>query len=524
MQAGRWVRGVDRPQAGYGWLALLAVVCFYMGSPAMSGTGDPDFWWHLMYADWMQRFGAIPTTDFISWSFDGQPYLLTQWLGQYLIGGAHRLGGTTGTSLLTLTCVVVMVLALWRACRPILGDGNLAMALVLATTTVFWSTYARPQMFSFVAFACLIWVTEATTKISSRGRLVAIAALMAAWVNLHGSYVVGLVYLGLLLAGHGASAALTGKSLTQAVRAPLQMLLAGFGATLVNPNGWKAWQYVIDIAGLQTTTSGLIMEWAPTSFGTGPGSSYILLLIAVALALGLSRNKPSVGDLVVFVGMGLFGLLAGRQTFYATVALVPLLARAANGSKLVDLFRAQGGRLCLALPWAALVVLAALGTGQALNTVRQKGVENWQERVFPVGAVEFVKREGMQGRLFNEVTAGGYVAYQTGLKVVIDGRLDLYGDEHFFRWFYARMGAPGWKEYLDAMRPDLFILQRQSAISQLLVAGGQHAVVYADERYLVMVPRTVNWEHLIARTEVKALPEWRIFNGKGQVQVSPFGY
>lgn len=464
------VQIINRPQMSI-WLATLAsVALIYLASPAMDGSGDPDYYWHMLYARWILEHGAIPKADFISWPFSGQTYLLTQWLGQVLIGLADKAGGGQGRALLTLAAVMSTVCMSWAIAKQRCADTTTAFLIAMAASATFWSTYARPQMFSFVAMTMLIWVVEESRKgrWSAKG-LAAVAATMALWVNLHGSYVVGLVYIA-LLGGSEVTEALFDMQKKASVRDVLMrwsgVFIVALLGTLANPNGWLAWAYVVEIAGLQSTTTGIIMEWAPTSFGTGVGSSYILLLLATVMAMAISKVRPSTSDLVVVAGMGIFGLMASRQAFYSTLALIPIVAYYGSRTPVGELL---ASKLKPTIPlWlgAGSVVLCAV-IGQYSNSVREKGLENWKKRIFPVSAAQFINEHKLRGRLFNEVTSGGYLAYETGLPVYVDGRMDLYKDKHFFEWFYARMGAPTWKAKVKETEADLFVLQNQSALTQL---------------------------------------------------------
>lgn len=505
---------------------LVCVSLIYLASPAMDGSGDPDFWWHMLYARWMMDNGSIPTKDFISWAFEGQPYLLTQWLGQLLIGMAHYTFGSPGTALLTLACINGVVLISWLSSRDHISNGVVSFAVAGIATTTFWSTYARPQMFSFLCMAVLVLIANRALSRGWTWKPAALsAAIMVLWVNLHGSYVVGLIYLFVLVMAKAVEALFKpggAKDLMPSIKPWLMVFgLCALG-TLLNPHGWQAWMYVVEIAGLQTTTSGVIMEWAPTSFGTGVGSTYILLLLATVLAMALSSKKPTTVELVTLTAMGVFGLLASRQSFYATIVLVPILARAAAGTSLGELAsRTAPAKVPHALVLVAFVACGAIG--QYANAIREKGLDSWQRRIFPVDAMAFIKKEGIKGRIFNEVTAGGWIAYNSGEKIFIDGRLDLYKDPAFFEWFFTRNGTPGWSERLERMGGEVFILQNQSALTQLLVQGGKHAVVHSDGSYAVLLPKTAAYEKVIERNAAK-ISEFKIFDSKGNLVASPMGW
>lgn len=517
---------INKPQIKI-WLAVLASVAMvYAASPAMDGSGDPDYYWHLLYANWILEHGSVPTKDFISWPFAGQTYLLTQWLGQVLIGLADRAGGSEGRALLTLAAVLATVSLAWATATQRCSESKTSFLIAMAGTSTFWSTYARPQMFSFAAMTAVIWLVESgRTRGWNWKRVLGLAVVMALWVNLHGSYVVGLVYIALQGMADATEQLFSLKKARELKATMLKwtgIFTAAMAATLINPNSWQAWAYVVEIAGLQSTTTGIIMEWAPTSFGTGVGSNYILLLLATVLAMAISKVRPATRDLVIVAGMGIFGLMASRQAFYSTLVLIPMLAYYGSRTSIGELISEKlSPTIPLWIGLASIVICACVG--QYSNGIRAAGLENWKKRIFPVSAAKFINDKKLNGRVFNEVTSGGYLAYETGLPVYVDGRMDLYKDKHFFEWFYARMGAPNWRNKLREVNADIFVLQNQSALTQLLMQSGEFAMVHADRTYAVIVPKNSKFESLITESKVDQ-PEFRIFDEEGRLLVTPMGY
>jgi hypothetical protein len=66
--------------------------------------------------------------------------------------------------------------------------------------------------------------------------------------------------------------------------------------------------------------------------------------------------------------------------------------------------------------------------------------------------------------------------------------MDLYKDQHFFEWYLASRGAPGWEKVLEKHRPSALLLRLDMAIRQAALASGSWKQVYEDDRYSVLVP------------------------------------
>lgn len=508
-----------------GLVLLAAVAGLNLLSPLLDGRQDPDFWWHLSYGKKMLELGRLPTSDFLSWTFDGTPYLLTQWLGQLLITLTYQAGGPAGTSLLTLSVIAATVATSWRTAAVHLRHPAFAVGVALFATQALWSLLARPQMFGFLCMALVVLIVERSRRVGwTLGTVASIGGVFLFWVNVHGSFAVGIAYLALVMSAD-ALQRLASSSIRQVLRdtwRPSAALAIALTATLVNPNGWHAWAYVIEIAGYQTTTSGVISEWVPTSLGRPSGATYIAVLLLTMIVFMARRERLQIAEGVELLAIAFFGLLAGRQSYFAAIALVPQLARAASTTAFCEQF---AHRLPSFVRWhlalAVIAVCAGLGVLQA--RFQAPAVQKSYERFFPVAAADFLSANGLDGKLFNEATVGGWIGFNTGRKVFIDGRLDLFKDEAFFDWFYTRQGAPHWLERLKAWDPDIFILQNQSALRQLLLERAEYALVHEDQSHSVILKRAEPYETAIRKFE-RSPGAFKIFGKEGKLEASLMGW
>jgi len=505
-------------------VGLMCLAAAHLGSPLLDGRGDPDLWWHLLYGARILADGAIPAVDWLSWSREGAPYVVTQWLGQTVLAAVHAATGPAGLSLLTWLAALAIVLLAWASTWPgsSPGDRALALAASIAVLAPVWDLYARPQVLGFVCMALLVLLASQALHKGrwSAAGLALVGVTMALWVNAHGSYVVGLAYLGLVVAGFLTERWLLGKE-----RPHASWLLApaiATAATLLNPYGVGAWAYPLEIGALQSTRLGVISEWVPTSMGSAVGAAFLAAVLATATAM--MQARPQATHLVIFLGMSIFGLMASRHTYFSLVAFVPLLAGALRQGPVCALL---GPALSRRVPgWLSGALLVASLAGAAwLNERRQAGLESWTRKIFPVAALDFAREHGVSGRVMNEISAGGWLAYHWPQeKVAIDGRLDLYGDGWFFAWLFARNGGPGWREFIDASGASVFVLQTPSALAQLLAADqAAFAVLYSDRYYSVLVRRSAQHAELISRHQTRLYPV-AIFGPKGEVALQPMGF
>ncbi|MER3515227.1 MAG: hypothetical protein C4310_13255, partial [Chloroflexota bacterium] len=282
---------------------------------------DTDTWWHLRSGQYIVETRSIPRTDPFSFTQAGAPWIDQSWLAQVLLYGVSRWTGVPGLAILVAILVVLAFAFVYRQCE---GDRFLrAFTLILAATvsSVIWA--ARPQMLSFVLMAVVSYVlyrykrSGLTSPPSLAGKgaeglgLLWLLPIFLLWVNLHAGYAAGFILIGCYLIGEVANRLLEQRDVPALSWRDIGRL-AGVAALSVlviplNPNGAQMLLYpfkTVNIGVLQD----FIQEWASPNFHELFQQPFIWLLLAVIVALGLSRRAADITDLLlvsVFAYMGL---------------------------------------------------------------------------------------------------------------------------------------------------------------------------------------------------------------------------
>ena len=155
---------------------------------------------------------------------------------------AWELGGGAGLIALKMIVIGSTTAIAWQLLRragvPLVGRDVLLLVLVFAI----WPRTAvvRPQLFSVLLFAALMWSIQSSDRGKGR-RLFFVPLIFMAWINLHGGWIVGFGMFG----GWLALTLLSGKP-----PLPVPMLL-GIAASctavlLVNPHGWQMLRFVAE--------------------------------------------------------------------------------------------------------------------------------------------------------------------------------------------------------------------------------------------------------------------------------------
>ncbi|MGH7328235.1 MAG: hypothetical protein ACREJX_07780, partial [Polyangiaceae bacterium] len=265
--------------------------------------------------------------------------------------------------------------------------------------------------------------------------------MMLFWVNLHGSFVLGLLVPGAALAGHLAQRVIYKTAPEVPLTKICGCLALTLLATFVNPRGPAIYPYVRRMMTARAMVE-LNFESAPTTPFFFTGAMFFVVSIALAVLLLRGRKgptSPTWSELSVIAFVFVQGCMVRRAIlwfgFVATPLLVMLVAerirsrmprKDAPGSPVP--LAAMGLLVVLASPW----IKPRMPLGASARIL---------EDITPVAAVEKLNEERPRpARIFNGVQFGSYLQFAAPeQKVFIDTRMDFYPYELFQD--YIRLSA-----------------------------------------------------------------------------------
>ncbi len=266
--------------------------------------------------------GAIPVMDTWTYTIQGQPWTDQQWGAQVLLALVYRAVGWSGLAIMRAALVALafgLLLLVVRRRNPALASRWQALLVLAAFVVASPALALRPQLFAIVLFAATLLI------LADRGahprRIWLIPILAVAWANLHGSFPLVLVVLGIAVLGD-----LLDK---REWRISLAVTVVSGLATLVNPLGLDVWGYVVRLA-TNPTIGSRVSEWRPPGLTDAPGILFWLSVVVAALAVALvwrqrrSFPLPALLTLVAFAGLG---AITGRGLAWWPFAAVFVLAR-----------------------------------------------------------------------------------------------------------------------------------------------------------------------------------------------------
>ncbi len=482
---------------------LLVVVFILIFAMAARTPLDTDMWWHLSAGDEMLRTGRILLTDVFSFTRAGANWTNPYWLSQAGMAILYRWQGALALSgAVALLAVLSMILVSLQCQAPaLLKAAGLLLGSIVAS--VVWSP--RPQIVSLVLMA-LVGYLLYLYKWRGRDVLWALPLTFILWSNNHGGYPLGLILIGLMLAGEilnhlmkiPSPAVLPGRKM---IRLALWGAACGI-AVLVNPNGPRMWWLPFQTVEMQVLQQ-FIPEWASPDFHSLIQQSLLWLLLACFAAVALSGRVVDGSDLLILLAFAGMALLARRNYGPFALVAVPVFTRygafAFNAwlerSPWLERFitrsrspgpvsaRAAATKKAVNLALAGFLWLFALGKLYAVS--HPVLVEHYIAGGYPAQAVDWLKQNRGEERVFNEYNWGGYLQWGLrGFPLFVDGRTDLFNDEIVGQWITVVQAGEGWQVILDRYQVDLVMLQPDRPVLTVLPQAGWQ-MLYRDPQVVI---------------------------------------
>jgi hypothetical protein len=468
---------------------LVLLISLSAGAVSTRLLNDGYTGWHIRNGELIQASRAIPRTDPFSSTMGGQRWFAWEWLYDAALGLVHNLSGLNGVVFVTalaIAAVFFWVLIFLRSQGTDVAVGVVFLVPAILASSVHF--LARPHVVGWLL--AVIWLALLERAGDRRGLLL-LPLLMVLWVNVHGSFVLGLAMLGIytLSAAYWYYGAQGDRSSARRRFRDLgAALLACAAASLVNPYGYKLHVHVY-----RYLTNRFLMdhvqEFQSPDLHSAAGKSFLLLLIlsAFAMAAGLRRAKLEHVLLAVFsAGVGLYAwrgmpvaslwlamVAAPRMSEYLRKrwGTASPASRGGRAHAFSGRMTAVDGGLTAHL-WPALAVViglwACLHGGQvAGRPILHAGFDPAR---FPVAAVQVLADRHVEASVLSTDAWGGYLIYRLypQLKVMVDDRHDLYGESFMRDYTVLFRAAPGWDAILDRWNAGWVLLPPDSGLAAVL--------------------------------------------------------
>jgi hypothetical protein len=487
----------DHGRAGDGMLisALALLLTFVIGLFAWyAHPFTADFPWLWRTGAVILNQGALPTADLFSWTHQGEPWLLYQWLFEVLIAAVVAIIGFKGLFALyqsiaiglyvvaPLTFAVPRRVGMMQVLPPaifalVLAPYNLSLRPMLASSALLLVQYVLLHRWRAGQIAW--WVT-----------LLSAALLYALWANLHLGVAIGLGSLMLFAVGDWlerrsfyqftpADQAVEG--LAKPLRGYAVLIATAIAASLLNPYGFGIYEYLWTLSAGEAM-NGHIEELQSPDFHQHLPQFWLLFVtwtFGLIATTGV-RRAISATDLLHLVVTALATFFAARFVVWSLLILALVLPRIlhhrailAGAADIRPDLRSILGRLAAV---SAVLLPAALWAGPWAPALDPTCV------VLKPGMAALSANRRSDDRLLNSPNLGSCLIFeQTSPAVFIDTRFDMYGDRFVADTAQLFTLKPGWRADLAKRGITLVALERGLPLIEALLADDRYQVLFADQ-------------------------------------------
>ncbi|MDP9300034.1 MAG: hypothetical protein M3P43_03940 [Actinomycetota bacterium] len=426
---------------------------------------------------------SLPGVDTYSFTAAGRPWLDQQWGSQVLLALFFRAGGWAGLVLLRAALVGGIFWLVYASCRAVGASRRRSAGLTIAAFAIASpGLNLRPQLFAMLLFALTGWLVA--RRHAQPRWVLAVPVIVVLWANIHGSFFLGPLLLGLAWLADRKVAPAT-------ARRSILLALVSLPATLIGPYGYRVWTYVYDISRDPVITR-LVSEWQPPTIRNYGGA--VFFISAMAVAALLARRTASV-PWTALLAIGVFfaiGLDAQRGITWWAFAVPPILAGivpTTDGSPSSD----ADHRV---LNSAIALILVGIGVALApwWHSEEPPGGPDGSLSFAPPGiTAELAGLLRPGDRVFDSQVWGSWLEYRFPQSLVaVDARIELFPFDVWRQYADVSAGRADWSSILDRWNVDVVVASRdqQRAFLPLIRNDTSWRLVYEDRDGEVFVRST----------------------------------
>lgn len=494
-------------------LRIFAAMGLAAGAFALGATfpvSNPDTYGHLAQGRQIAELGHVPLVDLFSfWKPTPQSWHNYEWLSDVIFWTLYAWGGPG----LLLSFVILLAglfgsllvgaAALRSRDRADVAAWICAAFLLLVLPALRVRLSIRPHMFGYVLSALLLiglgqLVSNPSLDVRTRTRtrywITGLTLSHLAWVNLHGSHLLGLVLTGLHLAP-----AITNPVLRRRIGTLLGLQLI---VSCISPFGPSILIDAVEHV-VRPEYRHVVSEWSAWSAGYSP--YYIATIVIAGLlvaGLAIPMWRGGIQSKAALLTCSLLGVMAARSLRFHVDFLAlsaPLIA--ATVSSLIREDRVRHART-IAFALAGASAIAAVPVAAQLPPHLNIGMGQ-NEVLLPAASGRFLKRHAPDARVLAAIDDAWYLMFAApNAKFLVDGRVPFYGAQHVSRMASAFLSPPLLTQVIKQYAVDAVVIEyaakgQQQAVMALQALPEWH-MVWIEDHHVLFVKASPKRQHWLS--------------------------
>jgi hypothetical protein len=458
-------------------LMLLVVLTFTAIQPLIPN----DFFPYLRIGQEILRTGALPTTEFMTYTSYGNPALYLYWLPSLIFLAIYQAGGVLLTTLAAMICVGSFFFLMWKSLEE-LGISSLTSGFVLILISLIAASFfsPRPQVLALPLFGLSLWLI----LLWQNGKdqfLWLLPVISLLWVNLHGSFIVlFLLLIPAIVFGAGNR------------RRLIILTVLAFLATFVNAYTYQIWSNMFSVVANQSNQL-FGMEWRPLSNQGWQWNILFGLLLLIPLLATFSKTKVKWLYWIWFLGFGWMALSSVRYVIWFLPILALVLCTLINAwvEKLAERFSNRLNQRGLNLILGSVMLAFPLLLLPGVRTIWWQNSPPAYNDSTPIKAVEWLRQNpDLPGNLWTDFSFSTYLTYALpDRKLFTTNRIEDFTPAQLEDYISIAGGAFDWETILQKYSIRLVMPSRaeQPELVKALSTSANWRQVYDDTHAIIFV-------------------------------------
>ena len=344
--------------------------------------------------------------DVFSWTVFGLPWINHFWLWEIFLGMTSKVFPQTAEMLIRLIFYVLPLLLvgwfffLLTEKKLLRHDQALLLTIsIVALLSLTVLAQIRPALAAFALFVANVYLVF---SFKERPKIIwLLPVLQLLWVNIHGSFIVGILLTAMLLF-------FKGKRITE-----ICILALTVAASLINPWGLGLLKHIMLISLIPETTTRVMYadEWRSLNFHSLGGIALLSFIILSVIAFCSSKKLLKIPSLILLIATCFAGMTSARHLPYFIF--------------FTGYFVAESSFSIPRHVWRKIfygfIVLFLFCTACNFNAFSN----DKQQYLPPFSAINYLKNHNMTEKILHPSDIGSYLIY-SDIPVFTDGRADLY--------------------------------------------------------------------------------------------------
>ena len=448
---------------------------------------DGDLPRHLLTGKVVVENLKIPTTELFIYPYENQPNVSHELIAQIIFYLIYSFAGLPGlvllaAILLSSTFIITYNYLTSRFSMP------LSILILVAwgafATSLSWAV--RPHLFSMFFMAIwLIW-----TDRLRRGEEIPLwrfFALMVLWSNTHSEFIPGVLVIFAFAMGWLVDYFLAPQSADIRIGKRIWGgLLLSLVASVLNPGGLGSWSVIFNFVN-DPYLMARMAEVNPPNF-QAPDLRVLLLLMAFSVfMLAIKRDRLSSGQGFLLAGFTILSLMMFRNIHMYGIVAPFVLAEtlvSLRSARVIDKMEQSLANMDSGIHGSYWSILASfLMIILVLRSPISSLLYTFDEKIFPVEAVQWLKVNPQKGHMFNDLNWGGYIELNLWPKQ----KAFVDSNSAFTQGYEDILTATGdWESYMKQNDIAWVIIGADSRLAMVLVNTKGWTILHQDDTAIVL--------------------------------------